>query len=139
VTIKEGSATFIYSNYNIKKMEITIFQLNDENIAEVKGTGLLINNLEDGLQIMVDCGAHEAYKAIIYQENITADFFELKTKLAGEILQKYTQYSFDIAIVGDFSIYNSKSLADFIYESNKSKKINFVGTREEAIARFSKR
>jgi len=120
-------------------MEITIFQLNDENIAEVKGAGILIHNLDDSLQIMVDCGAQEAYKAIIYQENITADFFELKTKLAGEILQKYTQYSFDIAIVGDFSIYNSKSLTDFTYESNKSKRVNFVATRQEAIARFSKR
>ena len=119
-------------------MEITIIQLGDENIAEVKGSGVFIHNLDDGLQIMVDCGAQEAYTAIIYQENITDDFFELKTKLSGEILQKYTQYSFDIAIVGDFSRYNSKSLNDFIYESNKSKKSNFVGTREEAITRFSK-
>ncbi|MDM1296229.1 DUF4180 domain-containing protein [Sphingobacterium sp. N143] len=118
-------------------MEITIFQLHDENIAEVKGSDILINNLDDGLQIMVDCSAQEAYKAILYQENISPDFFDLKTKLAGEILQKYTQYQFDIAIIGDFSVYDSKSLNDFIYESNKSRKINFVETREEALARLS--
>ncbi|RKO70918.1 DUF4180 domain-containing protein [Sphingobacterium puteale] len=118
-------------------MKIDIFQVNDQNIAEVKDSGMLINNLDDGLQIMVDCGAQEAYKAILYQENISPDFFELKTKLAGDILQKYTQYDFDVAIVGDFSIYNSKSLNDFIYESNKGRKINFVATRDEAITRLS--
>jgi hypothetical protein len=30
-----------------------------------------------------------------------------------------------LAIVGDFSIFSSKSLQDFIYESNKGKQINF--------------
>ena len=132
----ENGQTNLFLKLHNKKMEITIIQLGDENIAEVKGSSVFIHNLDDGLQIMVDCSAQEAYKAIIYQENITDDFFELKTKLAGEILQKYTQYSFDIAIVGDFSKYNSKSLNDFIYESKQSKKINFVGTREEAITRF---
>lgn len=81
------SHKFIFNTTQQKKMEITIIQLGDENIAEVKGSGVFIHNLDDGLQIMVDCGAQEAYKAIIYQENITDDFFELKTKLAGEILQ----------------------------------------------------
>jgi len=119
-------------------MQIDVIQVNDRNIAEVKDTDILINNLDDGLQIMVDCSVQEAYKAILYQENISADFFELKTKLAGDILQKYTQYDFDVAIVGDFSIYNSKSLNDFIYESNKGRKINFVATRDEAITRLSK-
>lgn len=119
-------------------MKIDIFQIKDQHIAEVKDSGILINNLDDGLQIMVDCAAQEAYKAILYQENISADFFELKTKLAGDILQKYTQYDFDIAIVGDFSVYNSKSLNDFIYESNKGRKINFVATRDEAITKLSK-
>ncbi|CAM3742157.1 DUF4180 domain-containing protein [Sphingobacterium prati] len=119
-------------------MQIDVFQVNGQNIAEVKDAGILINNLDDGLQIMVDCSAQEAYKAILYQENISADFFELKTRLAGDILQKYIQYDFEIAIVGNFSSYNSKSLNDFIYESNKGRKISFVPSREEAITRLSK-
>jgi hypothetical protein len=45
--------------------------------------------------------------------------------MAGEILQKFTNYRMRLAIVGDFSIFSSKSLQDFIYESNKGKQINF--------------
>ncbi|MFE7087043.1 DUF4180 domain-containing protein [Sphingobacterium spiritivorum] len=38
-----------------------------------------------------------------------------------------------MAIVGEYSKYNSKSLTDFIYESNKGRHINFVNSMEEAL------
>lgn len=43
-----------------------------------------------------------------------------------------------VMIVGDFSIYTSKSLKDFIYECNKGKKIFFFTSDvEQAIKRLS--
>ena len=65
-------------------------------------------------------------KIIIHEKNITPKFFDLRTKIAGEILQKFAQYQMPLIIVGDFSKYQSKSLNDFIFESNKSKQINFI-------------
>jgi len=56
---------------------------------------------------------------------ITDDFFVLSTRLAGEILQKFTNYGVRLAIFGDFSRYTSKPLKDFIYESNKGKSFYF--------------
>ena len=53
-----------------------------------------------------------------------------------EILQKYTNYIMKIAIVGDFEIYNSKSLKDFIFESNKGSQVFFVHEEKEAIDRL---
>lgn len=52
------------------------------------------------------------------------------------MLQKFTQYGFEIAIVGDFGIYESKSLNDFIFESNKAGKIIFVATKDDALSRW---
>jgi len=62
----------------------------------------------------------------------------LSTGLAGEILQKYTNYGGRIAIYGDYSRYTSKPLRDFIYESNKGKSVFFVATKEEAIEMLTK-
>lgn len=73
---------------------------------------------------------------IIYKENLPETFFDLKTGLAGDILQKVSNYRLRIVIVGDFSMYDSKSLRDFIFESNKSGSVGFVGTLEEALKRF---
>ncbi|MPN57700.1 hypothetical protein SDC9_205394 [bioreactor metagenome] len=42
-----------------------------------------------------------------------------------------------IAIVGDFSVYNSKSLRDFIYECNNGKDIFFLQDENKAIEKLS--
>ncbi len=65
---------------------------------------------------------------------LSPEFFQLSTGLAGEILQKFTNYHAILAIVGDFSQEQSKPLRDFIYESNKGSHIFFVETEDEAIA-----
>ena len=58
--------------------------------------------------------------------------------MAGEILQKFTTYRVELAIIGDFSKYPGKSIRDFIYESNRYGRINFVNSREEAIEKLTK-
>lgn len=77
-------------------------------------------------------------KVMIYEKDITPDFFDLKTKIAGEILQKFSNYRIGLAIIGDFSKYESKSMKDFIFESNKTGHINFIETLEDALENFLK-
>ncbi|PHD99048.1 hypothetical protein COF43_15045 [Bacillus toyonensis] len=67
---------------------------------------------------------------------ISEDFFDLKTGLAGDILQKFINYKVKIAIVGDFSMYTSKSLKDFIYECNKGNNIFYLATEQQAIEKL---
>lgn len=74
----------------------------------------------------------------IPKECFPEEFFVLSTGLAGEILQKWTNYQIRVAIFGDFSQYTSKPLKDFIFESNKrGKNVFFLKTQEEAIQRLS--
>jgi hypothetical protein len=73
----------------------------------------------------------------VHEKNIHPDFFDLKTKIAGEILQKFSTYRVRLVIVGNFLNYESKSLKDFIFESNKGKAVNFLSTLEEALAKLS--
>ncbi|AZA83974.1 DUF4180 domain-containing protein [Chryseobacterium lactis] len=119
-------------------MLIKSHHINDIKIAEVISEGLLIHSAQDGLDLMGDVYYQGFDKVIIYEKNITPDFFDLKTKMAGDILQKFSNYRIALAIVGDFSKYESKSLKDFIFESNKTKHINFVAMLEEALENFSK-
>jgi hypothetical protein len=76
-------------------------------------------------------------RIVLDKAAICEEFFDLKTKLAGEILQKFTNYQVKLAIVGDFSGYTSKSLKDFIYESNHGRKVFFLSTEEEAVAKLA--
>ena len=80
----------------------------------------------------MNCLYQDSDSIILYEYNLPAEFFDLKTKLAGDILQKFSTYNGRLAIIGDFSRYESNSLKDFIYESNKQGRINFVATMEDA-------
>lgn len=117
-------------------MNIEIHKQNEIEIAEPIANHLLITNAEDGLQLLVDLYYQGFNKIILHEENIISDFFELKTGLAGEILQKFSNFRVQLVIVGDFSKYTSKSIQDFIYESNKGKLINFLPTAEAAKERL---
>lgn len=73
---------------------------------------------------------------IVRKMNVTEDFFDLKTRIAGEILQKYTNYKMKLAIVGDFGVYASKSLRDFIFESNKGTQVFFLPDEKAALEKL---
>ncbi|WEK21423.1 MAG: DUF4180 domain-containing protein [Candidatus Pedobacter colombiensis] len=118
-------------------MNIEIHQTGETRIAEVVSDETLIKSTEEGLQLLVDLYYQDFDKIILQEQNISADFFDLKNGIAGEILQKFSNYRVRLAIVGDFSKYQRKSIKDFIYESNKGKQVNFVDSAEEAIARLT--
>lgn len=106
-------------------------------IAEVTSDQIIIQSPQDGLDLMGNVYYQGFDKVILHEKNITPEFFDLKTKIAGEILQKFSNYRIGLAIVGDFSKYESKSMKDFIFESNKTKHVNFVETMEKALEKFS--
>ena len=74
-----------------------------------------------------------ADRLVIPVSRLSPDFFKLSTGLAGAVLQKCTNYSFRVAIVGDISDYTGKSgpLRDFVYESNKRGDVRFVASLGE--------
>lgn len=107
-------------------MEI-IEQIDGEiRVAKIKSDDILINNLDDSTQLLGDFYYQGFDKIILEEQHICHDFFDLKTKLAGEILQKFSNFKMKLEIVGNWQKYESKSLQDFIFESNKGTLINFV-------------
>lgn len=119
-------------------MEIDIIKINNHNLALLKSFGILIQETQDALKIMAEASNLNSNKIILKEEQITPEFFDLKNGLAGEILQKFSTYNVQLAIIGDFSKYKSKNVRDFIFESNRYGRINFVRTLEEAQEKLSR-
>jgi Domain of unknown function (DUF4180) len=107
-------------------MEFLVYTLNNEKVVEIISDAIVITELQDAIDLIGDCYYHETNKIIIHRENITPRFFDLSTKLAGDILQKISNYNFKLAIIGDFTGVKSKSLHDFILESNKGNRVFFL-------------
>ena len=117
-------------------MKAIIHDQGGEKVAEVASDSIIINNEQDALDLMVDPVLAGARKIIIYQKNVVPGFFDLSTRIAGEVLQKFVNYRVKLAIVGDFKNVESESLKAFIYESNKGNQIFFLDDVETAIMRL---
>jgi hypothetical protein len=102
-------------------------------MAEVVSEEIIINNIDDGVNLLGELYYQNVDAIILYEKNVIPDFFDLKTGMAGEILQKFSNYRLQLAIVGDFSKISSKSLQNFIYECNRGKQTFFANSLEEAM------
>jgi len=117
-------------------MKTIIHLENDNNIVEIVDDVLILNNVQNFLDIVANSPSRNI---ILHKENIIPKFFDLKTKIAGDILQKASNYRIRIGIVGEFESIKSKSLRDFIYESNKTGEIVFKENIEDIIKIFGKK
>ena len=120
-------------------MKISIFDFNEVKVAELISDKILINTVDDALDLIGNCGYLGASMIIVHEKNLSKHFFDLKTQLAGEILQKFSNYDFSLGIVGEFNKFESKSLKDFIHESNKTGRVFFVQDVDQAKERLTLR
>ncbi|MBP1906999.1 hypothetical protein J2Z32_003664 [Paenibacillus turicensis] len=113
---------------------MNIKTIRNQNIAIID-TDTKITNTQDALDLLASANYHaDCIGVVIYKASLEESFFDLKTGLAGEIIQKFTNYKMKLAIVGDYSSFSSKSLKDFIYECNKGKSVYFKSDIASALS-----
>lgn len=83
-------------------------------------------------------GADAEWVAVPIQR-LADGFLDLSTRVAGEVLQKLTNYRMRLAFIGDISdrVNASPSLRDFVHESNKGRQVWFLADRAQLLARLS--
>jgi len=102
-------------------------------VFECEREGAQLRTGGDAIELMSLAAAHEVELIAIPVERLHADFFRLRTGVAGEFLQKFVTYRRRVAIVGDISQHVSESTAlrDFVYECNRGDQIWFVADKDE--------
>ncbi len=119
-------------------MQIEKITKDGVEIAHVKSDRILITDAQSALDLMMTAHYETGARNIAISKDLIADrFFILSSGLAGEILQKFVNYQFRIAIYGDYSKYTSKPLKDFIYESNNGRDVYFTDDLKCAIKKLT--
>lgn len=111
-----------------------------EKISTAKGTIAVLSQIDEPLDntgSFLDVMASAPTRIVaIEKKYLCAEFFDLKTGLAGDFLQKVSNYQWKLIIYGDFSTITSKSLGDFIYESNQTGHVVFEASLASGIERL---
>jgi len=119
-------------------MQIEKIVGNNIEVAHVVADNIVISDLQSAIDLMMTVKYETGIKNIAISKNLIIDnFFLLSSGIAGEILQKFINYQFRIAIYGDYTKYTSKPLKDFIYESNNGRDIFFVESLDKAVEKLS--
>ena len=82
---------------------------------------------------------HEADVVAIAVDVLPAAFFKLSAGLIGEVAQKFATYRLQLVVVGDISdqTAQSKSLRDYVYETNTGGTVWFVTDTQALHARLA--
>ena len=122
-------------------MKYIILNLEDKtNVVRIEDESIMILDEQSFLDVFLTISYETGEdRFIISKDNLTEDFFNLSSKIAGNILQKAINYKMKLAIIGDFSKYESKALKDFMYECNNGNDIFFVDDEYKALRMLSKK
>jgi hypothetical protein len=118
---------------------MVVYNINMEEINTDKGKIIILNDpgiiITDGITFLETIFSldSEPDTLVIAKDNLTGAFFDLKTGVAGDILQKISNYRKRLIILGDFTDLKSKSLNDFIYESNNNGQVIFADEIDKAV------
>ena len=109
-------------------MHFESIEINGQAAARVVGHGVVVTSAQDALTLVAESGCG---RIVLRREQLHPDFYELRTGLAGEVMQKLVTYGCRLAVVGDFGEVHSRSFRALMHESNRSGRIVFAATEEE--------
>ena len=123
---------------SFENMKIRVVGSPAGNIAVVDSGEPVIYDRQSAVDFAVYVGYEGECRCIVVNKGaVSEDFFRLSSGVAGEVVQRFVNFGYRLAIVGDFSGYTSKPLHDFIYESNNGKYLYFAADEAEAVAKLS--
>lgn len=106
-------------------MELLVEKINGIEVALLCENSKLVS-IQDFVDLIGNADYLGANQVVLYKHQLPEIFFELKTRYAGTVLQKFSTYNQKLAIVGNFSSLTSNSFKAFIVESNRVGRIRFV-------------
>lgn len=113
-----------------------IHEIDGVRVLELAAEGKKLRTARDATDAMSEIfsqGALGAQWLAIPVARLDDDFFRLRTRVAGEIVQKFVQYGMRVAFVGDISqhVAASDAFRDFVREANRGKDFWFVATFDD--------
>jgi hypothetical protein len=90
-----------------------------------------ISSENDALDLVAACGEYQASRLLINAENFPEEFFNLRTGLAGAVLQKFATYMVKVAAVLPPEQANQGRFGEMVLEANRSNRMFHVFSEHE--------
>jgi hypothetical protein len=117
----------------------SLIELNGVRVFECSAEGSELRGAQDAIDLMSEASISRPTFILIPITRLNDGFFNLKTHVAGEIIQKFVTYGMRTAIIGDISqkVVESASLRAFVAECNRGDHVWFLPGRDELYKRLT--
>ena len=107
-------------------------------MLEIEPYGPPIGSERDAVDLISRAAENKAGVIALPTERLAPAFFDLKTRVAGEMIQKFSVYGIRLAVVGSISktVEDSIAFRDFVREANRGRIICFVEDFESLKSRL---
>ncbi|MPV37683.1 DUF4180 domain-containing protein [Georgenia subflava] len=111
----------------------------EEIVLHVPAEGEPIGTGQDALDVIGEAWGVEATVISIPAARFVPGFFDLRTGLAGEFIQKMVNYRQRLAVIGDISAHvaASDALGAFVRESNRGTQVWFLESHNALTERLT--
>ncbi|MGP4052093.1 DUF4180 domain-containing protein [Streptomyces sp. 2A115] len=111
----------------------TLQKIHDVPVFMCASEGEAIGDEQDALDLIGDAFHQGAQWVVIPAGRLDERFFQLRTRVAGEIVQKFANYRVGVVVLGDISPHTaaSSALRDFVRECNRGRQAWFVADMGE--------
>lgn len=111
----------------------TLQKIHDVPVMMCAAEGEVIGGEGDVLDLIGNASYQGAQWVVIPAERFDEAFFQLRTRVAGGIVQKFANYRMALAVLGDISRHTeaSSALRDFVRECNRGRQTWFLTDVEE--------
>ncbi|GKU78992.1 DUF4180 domain-containing protein [Paenibacillus sp. L3-i20] len=114
------------------KMNYQIREIESKKYIELISTTEPLSTEKDALDLIALCWEHETSVLMIHNAVLSEDFFKLKTKLAGDIIQKFINYGIKAATIIPQETKQKGRFKEMAMETNKGNHFRLYGSKEEA-------
>lgn len=113
--------------------------MSDSLALKIPDEGPLLADAADARDLLGQLWGTGADTVAVPVGRFAPEFFDLSTRVAGDIAQKFVDYRVRLAVVGDVSGYEERSSAfrDWVRESNRGDHVWFVADDATLEARLS--
>jgi hypothetical protein len=122
----------------VQDVGFRVEQAGGDRVLRLNPAGEQIANDRDAADIMGEIFSNQARFVAIPVSRLIPDFFVLRTRIAGEVIQKFINCDIRVAILGDIAgpVATSDALRDFVAESNRGTQVWFLGDWDELRTRL---
>lgn len=113
-------------------MPFKVHEANNTQYLECDAADFVIRNERDILDLVSGCSEYGVSKVLLHEANLSPEFFDLKTTLAGALFQKFANYHLRGAGLISFDKVKSERFKELIYEHNKGNLFRFFEDRAAA-------